>query len=79
MCCIDIINSVKLINSNGYIIIDDISLESENNDRMYDSIAGYETLKELEKNKLIELHLFYKRLDANSNCVEKKNYICCFN
>ena len=39
---------------------------------MYDSIAGYETLKELEKNKMIELHLFYKRLDANSNCVEKK-------
>ena len=72
VCCIDIINSVKLINSNGYIIIDDISLESENNDRMYDSIAGYETLKELEKNKMIELHLFYKRLDANSNCVEKR-------
>ena len=39
---------------------------------MYDSIAGYETLKELEKNKMIKLHLFYKRLDANSNCVKEK-------
>ena len=71
-CCIDIINSLKLINRDGYILIDDICLESDYNDKMYNSIAGFETLKELEKNKIIKLHLFYKRLDANSNCMKKK-------
>ena len=54
------------------VYIDDISLESDVNHRMYYSIAGFDTLKELEKNNIIKFNLFYKRLDANSNCDKKK-------
>ena len=72
VCCIDIMNSLKLINEKGHIMVDDISLESDVNHRMYYSIAGFDTLKELEKNNIIKLNLFYKRLDANSNCDKKK-------
>ena len=39
---------------------------------MYKSIAGFETLNGLQKNNVIDLKLFYKRLDANSNCEKKK-------
>jgi len=69
---IDIINSIKLLNEKGYILIDDINLNNENNDRMYQSSAAFETLSELKKNKIIDFNLFYKRLDANNNCDSKK-------
>jgi len=72
VCCIDIINSVKLLNRNGIIMVDDILIENNENDKMYDSIAGFETLKELEKNNIIKLDFFYKRLDADSNANSKK-------
>ena len=72
VCCIDIVNSVKLLNKNGYIIVDDILTENDENDKMYDSIAGFETLKQLEKNNIISLDFFYKRLDAGSNADPKK-------
>ena len=72
VCCIDIINSVKLLNKNGIIMVDDILIENNENDKMYDSIAGFETLKELEKNNIIKLDFFYKRLDADSNADTKK-------
>ena len=72
VCCIDIINSIKMINEKGLIMVDDISLKLDENDKMYDSVAGYETLKELEKNNVIKFDLFYKRLDAQSNCNEKE-------
>ena len=72
VCCIDIINSVKLLNKNGCIMVDDILIENDENDKMYDSIAGFETLKQLEKNNIIKLDFFYKRLDAGSNADAKK-------
>ena len=72
VCCIDIMNSLKLINEKGHIMVDDISLENDVNHRMYYSIAGFDTLKELEKNNIIKFNLFYKRLDSNSNCEKKK-------
>ena len=53
-------------------MVDDIILDDNQNDKMYKSIAGFETLKELQKNNVIDLKLFYKRLDANSNCEKKK-------
>ena len=53
-------------------MIDDINLNNENNDRMYQSSAAFETLSELKKNKIIDFNLFYKRLDANNNCDSKK-------
>ena len=45
VCCIDIINSLKLLNNKGFIMIDDISLQSEQSDKMYTSTAGIEALK----------------------------------
>ena len=53
-------------------MVDDILIESNENDKMYDSIAGFETLKQLEKNNIIKLDFFYKRLDADSNVDAKK-------
>ncbi len=72
VCCIDIINSLKLINDKGIILVDDIFKSSDENDKMYSSVAGFDTLEELKKNNLVEYHLFYKRLNAQSNFDEKK-------
>jgi len=69
----DIMNSLNLINQNGIIMCDDVFLNKPNKqDAFYNSIASYETLKELEKEKIIELSLFYKRLDSDNNCNPKK-------
>ena len=68
VACIDIINSIKLLNDDGFILVDDIILSNTDNDRMYFSSAGYDTLKELKKSLVIDFHLIFKRLDANSNC-----------
>ncbi len=37
---------------------------------MYNSIASYETLNELEKLKIIKLDFIFKRLDAKTNSSE---------
>ena len=72
VCCIDIINSIKLLNKNGHIMVDDVLIENNKNDKMYNSIAAFETLTELKKNNIIQFNLFYKRMDANSNSDKKK-------
>ncbi len=60
---IDIVNSLRILNANGYILCDDIYLEAfKNSDKMYQSTGGYQTLNELEKNKVISFHLVHKRL-----------------
>ena len=70
--CIDIINSLNLINENGIITCDDVytNLKQKNSDKIYNSIATYETLNELEKLKIIKLELIFKRLNAENNCTE---------
>ena len=72
--CIDIINSLHLINENGFIVCDDVhkNLNQTNSDKMYHSIASYETLNELSKENLIQFKLLYKRLDPKNNCMESK-------
>ena len=71
--CIDIINSLKLINDGGVIICDDIIINKNlNQDQMYNSIASFETLSEFQKEKIIEFKLIYKRLDSDNNCDPKK-------
>ena len=71
--CIDIINSLNLINNEGLILCDDIfiNLKYSNSDRMYNSVASYETLLELNKQKLIKFDLIYKRLEPENNCLEE--------
>lgn len=70
--CIDLINSINLLNDDGIILVDDIILSKVDNDRMYLSSAGIDTLNELKKNSIIDFNLIFKRLDANSNCDKSK-------
>ena len=70
--CIDIINSLHILKENGLILCDDVHLKlnQSNSDKMYRSIATYETLNELKKQDLIDFRLIYKRLSAEHNCIE---------
>jgi len=72
--CIDIINSLNLLNDRGIIVCDDVhvNLNQINSDKMYHSIASYETIYELNKQKLIKFKLIYKRLEPKSNCDKNK-------
>ena len=72
--CIDIINSLHILKENGLILCDDVylKLKQSNSDKMYSSIATYETLSELKKQDLINFRLAYKRLSAKYNCLENK-------
>jgi predicted O-methyltransferase YrrM len=74
LVCVDIINSLHILKENGLILCDDVHLKlSENNsDKMYSSIASYETLNQLKKSKLINFRLIYKRLHAEDNCMENQ-------
>ncbi len=74
VACIDIINSLHILKENGLILCDDVllKLNHSNSDRMYGSIATYETLNELKKQNLIDFGLVYKRLSAKYNCIEKR-------
>ena len=60
------------LNLNGIIVCDDIftKLKDYESDKMYDSIASYETLEYLKKQNLIKYELIYKRLSAKYNCLE---------
>ena len=70
--CIDIINSLHIIKENGLILCDDVylKLNQNNSDKMYSSIATYETLNELKRQGLINFRLVYKRLNPKYNCIE---------
>lgn len=70
--CVDIINSLNLINKDGLILCDDIFTSLDGSDKMYKSIAAYETLNALKKQNLIHFTLFFKRLNAKYNCVQKE-------
>ena len=70
-----------VINEKGLIMLDDVCphLEYSTSDKMYSSIASYETLKELDKQNLIKFNLIYKRLDSKYNCLQKKRkYVAIF-
>ena len=69
---IDIINSLRLLNNNGYLLCDDIFKSKPLiEDNIYQSTAGNETLIALQKAKLIKYKLIYKRLDKDSNANKK--------
>ena len=72
--CIDIINSLHILKENGLILCDDVRLKINQSisDKMYNSIATYETLNELKKQSLINFGLVFKRLDAVHNCIENR-------
>jgi hypothetical protein len=66
--CIDIINSLRLINDGGIIMCDDIFINNIQSDKMYKSTAAFETHNELATEKIIDYKLIYKRLDTINNC-----------
>ncbi|MDB9811641.1 hypothetical protein OAB95_04195, partial [Candidatus Pelagibacter sp.] len=60
-------------NNNGLIVCDDVYINKpKNQDPTYNSVATFETIMALKKEKLIDFHLIYKRLEANNNCDPKK-------
>ena len=65
--CMDIVNSLKLINTNGIIMCDDVFINKIKSDKIYQSTASYETLVELKKENIIDFDLIYKRLDVENN------------
>ena len=68
MVCIDIINSLRLINDGGIIMCDDIFINNIKSDKMYKSTAAFETLNELATEKIID----YNKLNRKFIGVFKK-------
>ena len=80
--CVDIINSINLINNKGIILCDDVYLnvDHDDSDKMYKSSAAYETLIELKKQNIVDFKLIYKRLNPEYNCQKKeRKFIAIFN
>jgi predicted O-methyltransferase YrrM len=76
--CIDIVNSLKLINENGLILCDDVHINSKNinKDKLRYSADTYEILDILSKQNLINFDLIYKRLSfENISYENKKKFI----
>jgi predicted O-methyltransferase YrrM len=75
----DLINSFRIANNNGYVLIDDIFKTGSESDNMYKSIGGYEALKSLLDAKLISsFMLFPKRLGGIFNYPGGKKYVGLF-
>ena len=78
--CIDIINSLRLINSDGIIMCDDVYINNVVSDKMYKSTAAFEVLTELKKEKIINFNLIFKRLNSENNASEtSRKFIAVFN
>jgi len=72
----DIINSIRLINKNGFILIDDIFERRVSSDKYYRSIAGYESLEAIKAAGLIdEFSIIPKRLSSKENVPWKQKFI----
>ncbi len=72
--CIDIINSLNILNKDGLILCDDVLLEVNQtiSSAMYASTATIETLNQLKKQNLIDFKLAFKRLNPENNCLKNK-------
>ena len=68
----DIVNSIRLLNTDGIIMCDDIWKSiPRNQDSMYSSIASYETLSHLSDANIIDYSLFFKRLTRKHNYIKE--------
>jgi predicted O-methyltransferase YrrM len=73
---IDIINSIRLINFNGVILVDDVWTQNKVNDEMYKSIGAFESLKSLQDAKTIDgFELFLKRLAPKHNVFNNQKFV----
>ena len=69
---IDISNSLRLLNNNGYLICDDVykDLEKIRSDSLFHSVASIQTLVSFVQAKLIlKFNLIFKRLDDNNKFI----------
>jgi len=72
----DIINSFRLSNPGGYILIDDVWLRRTSSDQMYRSVGALESLEALKTAGLIEhYYLFHKRLGSIFNSPTEKKFV----
>ena len=63
----DITNCIKLMNENTILMCDDIWKKSRNNDSIYQSNAGFETLEAFSNADIIKNIYFRKRIGKNYN------------
>jgi hypothetical protein len=76
---IDLINSLRMINSGGIVLCDDVYKYSKSSDPEYQSVGAFETLEELRKAGLIDFHLFLKRINKIYNISKfRRKYIGVF-
>jgi predicted O-methyltransferase YrrM len=72
----DIINSYRLCNENGYVLVDDVWKSVDYSDKFYKSIAAHESLMTLKSSKLInDFYLVPKRLGEEFNLPWAKKYV----
>ena len=64
---IDITNSIKLLKKNGILMCDDVWKDLNKNDKIYKSIASYETLNAFSGLEMIKTIFFRKRISKNFN------------
>ena len=75
----DIVNSYRLCNKNGYVLLDDVWKQVDYSDKFSKSIASYESLNALKDAKLINnFYLIPKRLGGEYNLPWTKKYVGLF-
>ena len=72
----DIINSYRLLNYGGHILIDDIWTSARTSDKFYKSVGGFEALGALKDADLIDdFSIVNKRLGIDYNMPNLKKYV----
>lgn len=72
----DVINSYRLCNQDGIVLIDDVWIDPDESDQYYKSIGGFQSLSSLKDAKLIkDFTLFNKRLGGQYNTPWEKKFI----
>jgi hypothetical protein len=73
VCCVDITNSIRLIEAKGFVLCDDVYTTLRNSDSYYDSTATLQVLEAFEKSHLINFSLIHKRISARFNVFKSQS------
>lgn len=71
VACCDITNSIRLLSKNGILMCDDVWVKINKSDRIYSSIASWETLSEYDNAEITRTSLLRKRLGKKHLAHEK--------
>lgn len=63
---IDIMNSLRLLNKNGYLLCDDVLKKLIKSDPIYESVATFEILEALRLENLLDVKYIFKRTNLPS-------------